>query len=80
MGVKDELHRVIDQLSEGDAHLALLALRDRDPLAIRLLTAPLDDEPVTPAEEEAVQLAREELARGEGIPWEQVRSKRALSA
>jgi hypothetical protein len=37
--------------------------------------APLDDEPVTPEEEAAVQQARKEIARGETISLEEFRAE-----
>jgi hypothetical protein len=40
-----------------------------------LENAPLDDEPVTEEEEEAVQVAREEIARGETISLEEIRAE-----
>lgn len=56
--------------------LRLLDLRT-DPLNRMLENAPLDDEPTTPEEEAGVQVARDEIARGEAIIPEQLRSELA---
>lgn len=42
-----------------------------------LENAPLDDEPTTPEEEAGVQVARDEITRGETITPEQLRSELA---
>jgi hypothetical protein len=58
---------LVDELPEAalpEAERYLAALRD-DPLALLLLTAPIDDEPETTQERAAVQLAREAAQRGE---------------
>jgi hypothetical protein len=52
-----------------DAVSATLA----DPVWRALRAAPLEDEEIRPGEEAAVQEARESLARGEGIPHQQVK-------
>jgi hypothetical protein len=66
---KESLHRLVDELPDvalPEAERYLAALRD-DPLALLLLTAPVDDEPETDEEREAVQEAREAAERGEII-------------
>ena len=68
MTAKEELHRLVNELSENEARLWLEALRTRDPLLLKLLTAPYDDEPETDEERAAIQKARDQLARGEMIP------------
>lgn len=80
MTAKERLHQLIEGLPEGDVPAAerlLICLRDvgTGPLLRALMAAPDDDEPETPEEAKAVALARRELARGEGIPWEDVRSR-----
>ena len=72
MSAKAELRRLVNSLSEGDAQLWLLAMRDRDRVAWALATAPFDDEPETPEEAAAVAEAREQLARGEVISDEEL--------
>jgi hypothetical protein len=79
MTAKQQLRLLVDELSEVEAAEALdilTARRDeRDPLAVLLDNAPLDDEPVTPEEEAAVQQAREEIARGETIRLDKLRAE-----
>lgn len=49
-----------------------------DPVARALLTAPLDDEPVTEEERQAVREADEEIRRGELLTLEQVEAELGL--
>lgn len=58
--------------------LELIARRHggRDALNELLENAPIDDEPTTPEEEAAVQIARDELARGETISLDEIRRGR----
>ena len=69
---KTTLHQLIEELPESEwlaAERFLAYLRDMaDPVRRALLTALWDDEPETDEEHQAVQEAREELARGETIP------------
>jgi len=46
-----------------------------DALSELLDDAPLDDEPADVDDDEDTQRAREEAARGEGVPLEQLRSE-----
>jgi hypothetical protein len=66
------LHQLVEELPESElvaAERFLAYLRDMaGPVRRVLLMAPLDDEPETEEERQAVQEAREELARGETIP------------
>jgi hypothetical protein len=68
---KEILHQLIEELPESEFVAAarfLTYLRDMaDPVHRALSTAPWDDEPETEEERQAVQEAREELARGETI-------------
>jgi hypothetical protein len=73
MTTREGLHRLVDELPEPEwpaAEQLLARLRDRgvDPLRLALLLAPEDDEPEPADERDAVQAARDELARGEGLP------------
>jgi len=84
MTPKERLYQLIDELPEAELHTAerfLQYLRDkaRDPLLRAFMEAPEDDEPLTEEDLRAIAEAEEELARGEGIPWEEVR-KRLLKA
>jgi hypothetical protein len=72
MSDKATLHQLIEELPDSElvaAERFLAYLRDMaDPVRRALLTAPWDDEPETEEERQAVQEAREQLARGETIP------------
>lgn len=57
-----------------DAVGAWLRRVTEDPMIAVLDAAPWDDEPATPDEKAAVAEAREAIARGKGIGWEQVRA------
>jgi hypothetical protein len=77
MPTRDTLYRLIDELPESELATAerfLNYLRaTADPVLRALLEAPPDDEPETHEERQAVQEAREELARGEVRTLEEVR-------
>ena len=73
---KEQLRERVERLTEDEAAEALPLLDERIDAVTRLLdNAPLDDEPVTEEEEAAVQLAREEIARGETISLEELRAE-----
>jgi hypothetical protein len=82
MSARDSLHRLIDELPESELTAAerfLHYLRaTADPVLRALLEAPLDDEPETDDERQAMQEAREELARGEARTLEEVRRELGL--
>ncbi|MPZ14963.1 MAG: hypothetical protein GEU73_11170 [Chloroflexi bacterium] len=67
MTAVDELRDIVDDLSETDARLFLAVIRDHDPVALAMLTAPLDDEPETPEEVKSVAKARKRVAHGKVI-------------
>jgi hypothetical protein len=48
----------------------------RDPLPTAFLTAPEDDEPVTPEELAAIEEGEDALARGEVVSWQDYKRKR----
>jgi hypothetical protein len=77
MTAKEKLRVVVEELSETEAEGALdyIASRRHDELGALLYSAPVDDEPSTPEEEAAVQLAREELARGETVSLDEIRAE-----
>jgi hypothetical protein len=64
MADREALHRLVDELSEAD-----VALTER---MLRALAAPLDDEPDDDDGDGGLTAAREELARGEGIPHDEI--------
>lgn len=81
MTIKDELHRLVDELPQKELHGAkrfLEYLRNMgDPLQQALMEAPEDDEPTTPEEDEGAKEAWREYLRGEARPWEDVREELA---
>jgi hypothetical protein len=79
MTAKEKLRVVVEELSESEAEGALdyIASRRHDELGALLDSAPLDDEPSTPEEEAAVQLAREQFSRGETVSLDEFRSELA---
>ncbi len=79
MTAKEQLRHAIDGLTEAEAAAALHYLARRRggggaPSEL-LERAPLDDEPVGVNEERAVQVAREEIERGDTVSLEQVRGE-----
>jgi hypothetical protein len=69
MTSKQALYRLIDELPEAalpEVERYLESVLD-DPVLRAILAAPIDDEPETDAEREAVREARAEAARGELI-------------
>jgi hypothetical protein len=79
MTAKEKLRVVVEELTESEAESALdyIASHRQDDLDALLDGAPVDGEPSTPEEEAAVQLAREELARGETVSLDEIRSELA---
>lgn len=77
MTAKEKLRERVEALTEEQAAetLRLLDQRAQDPVLAAFDSAPLDDEPVTPEEDAAVQQAREEIARGETISLEEFRAE-----
>ena len=77
MTIKDELHRLVDELPRKELHGAkrfLEYLRNMgDPLLRALMEAPEDDEPTTPEEDEGADEAWQEYLRGEGINMEEAK-------
>lgn len=80
MIAREDLHHLVDRLPESELERARRVLeyleeRATDPLLRALAEAPEDDEEETPEEAAAVEEAGQEMARGEGTPWEQIRSR-----
>ena len=71
MTIKDELHRLVDELQTRELHGAkryLEYLRNMgDPVLRTLMEAPEDDEPTTPEEDKGAEEAWQEYLRGEAI-------------
>ncbi len=75
MTVKDELHRLIEELPEQDAHRLLRELRDRETAGLPafLANAPVDDEPLTAEERAAIDEGLADLAAGRVVSHDEVR-------
>ncbi len=68
MTTKERLHKLVDELSDGEADEALryIAERRSDPVVAAFRDAPADDEPVTIADEQALVEVRAD--RDSGVP------------
>jgi hypothetical protein len=82
MSPKEELHRLVDRLPEGEAQAAQRFLEylcdfAEDPFLAALRNAPEDDEPTTPEEDQAVEEAWRDCQAGKARPWEKVRKELA---
>ena len=77
MTIKEDLHRLVDELPKKELPVAkryLEYLRNMgDPVIRSFMEAPEDDEEETAMIEEA----RQEYLRGEARPWEEVREELA---
>ena len=77
MTIKEDLHRLVDELPKKELPVAkryLEYLRNMgDPVLRSFMEAPEDDEEETAMIEEA----RQEYLRGEACPWEEVREELA---
>jgi hypothetical protein len=77
---KEHAHELIDRMAPGQlaAVVGLLEIM-LDPLARALANAPFDDEPVSEEEAREIEAGRASLARGEGIPNEEVLAEFGLT-
>jgi hypothetical protein len=77
---KQQAHELIDRMAPGQvsAVVGLLEIM-LDPVTRSLANAPFDDEPVSEEEVQEIAAARVSLARGEGIPHEEVLAEFGLS-
>lgn len=70
---KADLHRLVDALPDASVEPAAVVLeRIRDPFVAAHFAAPFDDEPVSAEEEALAAESRAAIARGEGVPLDQV--------
>ena len=70
---RQQAHDLIDRMALSQVNSAVGLLETiLDPVAHSLANAPYDDEPVSEAEANEIAAARASLARGEGIPLEEV--------
>ena len=77
---RQHAHELIDRMAPGQvaAVVGLLEIM-LDPLARTLASAPYDDEPVSAEEAREVEESRAALARGEGIPHEEILAEFGLT-
>jgi hypothetical protein len=78
---KRHAHELIDRMAPGQVSAVVSLLEIiLDPLARTLASAPYDDEPVSEEEAREVEAAKASLARGEGIPHEEVLAEFGLNS
>jgi hypothetical protein len=81
---REKLHELIDALPEQELSAveryleSLESARRTSDLERALAHAPVDDEPETPEESDAVRKGREEMANGDAVPWEEVKRRLGL--
>lgn len=70
---KQRAHHLLDQLDAGQlAAIVHLLQVMTSPLSRSLASAPVEEEEITPETAAALERARASLARGEGIPHEDI--------
>ena len=84
MTVRDELHRLVDALPVDALEVAgrllsvLSAQRLGDPVTSALAKAPMDDEPVTPGDAEAIAEGERDVAEGHVVSAAELRVRLGL--
>jgi predicted transcriptional regulator len=82
MTIKEELHRLVDELPESESQAAkrfLEYLRNMgDPMMQALMEAPMDDEPETEEERAAMAEAYDDIAAGRVVTMEEIRHEFGL--
>ena len=77
---KHHAHELIDRMAPGQVAAVVSLLEVMlDPLAHTLVNAPYDDEPVSDEEVRDAEARKASLARGEGVPHEEVLAEFGLS-
>jgi hypothetical protein len=70
---REHAHQLIDRLPDFQLSALVRFLETLvDPVAESLRNAPVDDEPVSAEEAAALDAAHASIARGEGIPHEEI--------
>jgi len=70
---KDHAHELIDRLAPSQVPAVIGMLEALlDPISRAIANAPVDDEPLTVADQQALAEAQDWLKHNEGIPHEQV--------
>jgi hypothetical protein len=77
MTTKEQLHKLVDELSDQEAEAALMIVerRRRDPMLHALASAPLDDEASQDGEDAGVAEGLAAYQRGEGTSSDQLRAE-----
>ena len=82
MTMKEELHRLVDELPDSESHAAkrfLEYLRNMgDPMMQALMEAPMDDEPETEEERAAIAEAYDDIAAGRVVTMEEIKHEFGL--
>ncbi len=77
---KQQAYELIDRMVPGQVSAVVGLLKVMlDPVSVALANAPYDDEPVSEDEAREIAAARASLARGEGIPHEEVLAEFGLT-
>ena len=78
---RDELHAIVDQLPDdglAEARRLLMPLAAPDPALRAARLAPIDDEPLTDEDREAIAVAEAGYRRGEWVSNEEMKRKLGL--
>jgi len=75
---RDKLHKLVDEIPDEETVVAELFLeylkgRRSDPALLADATAPWDDEPTTPEEDQGAEEAWQEYLRGESVTAEEAK-------
>jgi hypothetical protein len=77
---KQHAHKLIEHLAPDQVPAAIgLLERLLDPVARAIANAPIDDEPLTDADEKALAESREWFKHNKGIPHEQVLAEMGIT-
>jgi hypothetical protein len=72
MIARDDLRAMLDAIPDERLPAAREALaRLTDPVLLAFVNAPMDDEPLTDEDLAAIAEAKEDIARGDTVPWEE---------
>ncbi len=80
MSVKEDVHRLVDELPdnellEAQRYLQSLIAKEHDSLRHALMHSPLDDEPSTPEEDASDAEGWQEYLRGETRDWDDIQAE-----
>lgn len=84
MAAREQIHQLVDMLPDNELETAgrvlagLSALSLSSPATAALAKAPLDDEPVTPAEAEAIEAGERDFRRGRLVAADEARMRLGL--